>query len=181
MTEPSHIITLEYWEYEIASLVAARRVTANWGKHDAAWYDAKRMEDNRTALLAGTVAEMAVAKALNRYWSPSAWNPGDHDKYRYSHADVGVNIEVRRVRKRDGRAAVRKHQVGKKLVLFVAYPEPPEFTTVEILGWLPYDDAWEVGAPAEYDRTGNTRTVAASDLILWPDERNVSLRSPSPD
>jgi len=172
-------VTLEYWEYEVASLVAARRVTANWNKRDAAWYDASRMEDNRTALLAATVSEMAVAKALNRYWSPTAWNPEDHDKHR-NDPDVGRNIEVRRIRKRDGRAAVRKHQVGKGLVLFVAYPEPPEFQVVEIVGWLPYDKAWEIGASADYDRSGNTRTVACNDLFLWPDTRNA-IQTPSND
>lgn len=180
-SKQDHVVKLECWEYEVASLVAARRVTANWNKQDAGWYDSKRMEDNRTASLAATVAEMAVAKALNRYWSPSAWTPQEHDKYRDSHVDVGHNIEVRRIRKRNGHAAVRKHQVGKGLVLFVAYPEPPEFTEVEIMGWLHYDHAWEIGKPADYDATGRTRTVEVSDLILWPDSRNVSSQTPSLD
>lgn len=156
-------VFLESWEYEVAALVAARRVTANWGKQDAAWYDASRMEDNRTALLASCVSEMAVAKALNRYWSPTAWPADTHDINR-ERPDVGDNIEVRRIRKRTGCAAVRQHQVGKGLVLFVTYPEPPEFTTVEILGWLPYDTAWEIGRPADYDKSGRTRVVNAGDL-----------------
>lgn len=170
-------VELEYWEYEMAAMVAARRFTANWGKSNAGWYDQNRMEDDRTASLAATIAEIAVAKALNRYWSPSAWAAGDHDKFRDSHADVGTNIEVRRVRKRDGNAAVRQHQVGKGMVLFVAYPEPPEFRRVEILGWLPYDEAWHRASPAVYDKSGRTRSVPVSELILWPDSRNVSRQT----
>ena len=66
------------------------------------------------------------------------------------------------------------------LVLFVAYPEPPEFQVVEIVGWLPYDKAWEIGTSADYDRSGNTRTVACNDLFLWPDTRNA-IQTPSND
>lgn len=163
----SSIIEMESWEYETAAIVAARRFTANWGKADAGWYDKNRMEDDRTASFAATIAEMAVAKATNRYWSPTAWPMEDHDKFR-DRPDVGTNIEVRRIRKRDGTAAVRQHQVGKGLVLFVAYPEPPEFRRIEILGWKPYDEAWELGEPASYDKSGRTRTIPVSSLNSWP-------------
>ena len=55
-------IELDPWEYEHALHVGARRFIENWGKADAAHYDKKRMEDNRTALAAASVGELAVAK-----------------------------------------------------------------------------------------------------------------------
>ncbi len=155
------IVTLETWEYEHASQVGARRYTANWGKADAPWYDAERMEDDRTAQVAAAVCELAVAKATNRYWHAHIWHATEHHKYR-DMPDVGRNIEVRRVRTSKA-AAVRKHQVGKGLVLFVAYAIPPEFREVEMLGWMGMDEAWEAGVPSSYDSEG-TRLVSPQHL-----------------
>ncbi len=155
------IVTLETWEYEHASQVGARRYTANWGKADAPWYDAERMEDDRTAQVAAAVCELAVAKATNRYWHAHIWHATEHHKFR-GMPDVGRNIEVRRVRTSKA-AAVRKHQVGKGLVLFVAYAIPPEFREVEMLGWMGMDEAWEAGVPSSYDSEG-TRLVSPQHL-----------------
>ena len=155
------IVSLETWEYEHASLVGARRYTANWGKQDASWYDADRMEDDRTAQVAAAVCELAVAKATNRYWSGHVWPASEHRRRRGT-PDVGRNIEVRRVRTSKA-AAVRKHQVGKGLVLFVAYAIPPEFREVEMLGWMGMDEAWEAGVPSSYDSEG-TRLVSPTHL-----------------
>ena len=104
-------VILEPWEYEHATLVGVRRYTANWGKADAPWYDAERMEDDRTAQVAACVCELAVAKATNRYWSGHVWPASEH-RARRDTPDVGHNIEVRRVRT-SKRAAVRKHQVRR--------------------------------------------------------------------
>ena len=155
------IITLEAWEYEMASLVGARRYTANWGKDNAPWYDAARMEDARTAQVAACVCELAVAKATNRYWSGHAWAPVEHRRRRDT-PDVGHNIEVRRVRT-SLNAAVRRHQVGKGLVLFVAQAVPPEFREVQVLGWIDMDEAWEKGVPSSYDSEG-TRLLSPTHL-----------------
>ena len=155
------IVTLETWEYEHASQVGARRYTANWGKADAPWYDAERMEDDRTAQVAAAVCELAVAKATNRYWHGHIWHATEHHKFR-DMPDVGRNIEVRRVRTSKA-AAVRKHQVGKGLVLFVAYAIPPEFREVEMLGWMGMDEAWEAGVPSSYDSEG-TRLLSPTHL-----------------
>ena len=155
------IVTLEPWEYEWASLVGARRYTANWGKQNAPWYDAERMEDDRTAQVAACVCELAVAKAINRYWSGHAWSPVEHRRRRDT-PDVGHNIEVRRVRT-SLHAAVRRHQVGKGLVLFVAQAIPPEFREVQVLGWIDMDEAWEKGVPSSYD-SETTRLISPTHL-----------------
>ncbi len=157
------IIELTPWEYEWASHVGARRFIENWGKGNAAHYDPSRMEDDRTAQVAACVCELAVAKYANRYWSGHVWTAGQHDKHKHM-ADVGTNIEVRRLRTRD-RAAVRRKQLGKGLVLFVAKPHMPELRFVEIYGFLDYDRAWELGVSSDYDPE-NTREVSPEHLRL---------------
>lgn len=143
------IINLEPWEYVHASNVGIARFAANWGKQDAPHYKKELMEDDRTASVAAAICELAVAKATNRFWSGHVWAKEDHKKYK-DVPDVGSNIEVRRIRKGET-VAVRKHQLGKGLVLFAAQPEPPEFTTVDIWGWLNYDAAWDLAEPAHYE------------------------------
>lgn len=155
-------VDLHPWEFEWAMFVAARRSAENWGKRDAPHYKKERMEDERTASAAACVCELAVAKATNRYWSGHVWHKSDHDRYRNDIADVGDNIEVRRVRTSDN-AAVRRHQVGKGLVLFVARPVMPEMASVDILGWIRYDEAWEKGEESKYDPQ-NTRVISPEFL-----------------
>ena len=106
------IIELESWEYEYASTIGIRRYTNNWGKPDAPYYDPTKMEDNRTAQVASAIGELAVAKAINEYWSASIWKGADHKKYK-DLPDVGKNIEVRRVRTQDG-PAVREKDLKKE-------------------------------------------------------------------
>jgi len=65
------IVQLETWEYEYASTIGIRRYTNNWGKPDAPYYNPLKMEDNRTALVAAAIGEIAVAKAINERWSSS--------------------------------------------------------------------------------------------------------------
>ena len=130
-------IELDPWEYEHALHVGARRFIENWGKADAAHYDKKRMEDDRTAQAAACVGELAVAKITNQYWPGHVWHKSDHKVYRHL-PDVGHNIEVRRVRTSTS-AAVRRRQLGMGLVQRVVQPVPPEFRVVDILGWIDYD------------------------------------------
>ena len=154
-------INLEPWEYEHACDVGIRRFTANWSKQDAAHYKAELMEDNRTAQVASAICELAVAKHTNRYWPGHVWHASEHEKYR-DVPDVGRNIEVRRIRTGKS-AAVRSYQCGKGLVLFVVSVVAPEFRTATIHGWLPYDEAWEIGETANY-APHNTRLVHISQL-----------------
>ena len=155
------LIELEPWEYEWASHVGARRFIENWGKRDAAHYDKKRLEDDRTAQVAACVGELAVAKATNQYWSGHVWHKSDHETYKHL-PDVGTNIEVRRIRTSPSRA-VRKRQLGKGLQLFIVRPVPPEFRAVELLGWIDHDEAWELGEPSNYDPEG-TRLIGEEHL-----------------
>ena len=157
------VVDLDPWEYAHACDVGIRRFTANWGRHDAAHYDASRMEDNRTAQVAAAICELAVAKHTNRYWSGHVWHQSEHSKYDML-PDVGRNIEVRRVRTSLS-AAVRKHQLGKGLVLWVARPIAPEFVQVELYGWIRYDEAWKKGKPSSY-APETTRVIDVSMLTL---------------
>jgi hypothetical protein len=154
------LVELETWEYEWASHVGARRYIENWGKRDAPYYDKKRMEDDRTAQVAACVGELAVAKITNQYWSGHVWHQSVHKDYRHI-PDVGHDIEVRRVRTSTS-AAVRERQLGKGLTLFVVKPVAPEFRTVEILGWIDHDEAWEKGEPSGYSE--DTRVIAEEHL-----------------
>ena len=154
-------IDLEPWEYEWANAVGIRRYAENWGKPDAKHYDAFRMEDNRTAQVAATVCELAVAKVTNQYWGGHVWPQGKHKEYK-DLPDVGTNIEVRRIRTSPD-AAVRKKQLGKGLILFVAQPDPPELRSVDILGWIDHDEAWELGKPSSY-APDTTRNIASTLL-----------------
>ena len=154
-------VELDPWEYEHALHVGARRFIENWGKADAAHYDKKRMEDNRTALAAASVGELAVAKVTNQYWPGHVWHKSDHKVYRHL-PDVGHNIEVRRVRTSTS-AAVRRRQLGMGLVLWVVQPVPPEFRVVDLLRWIDYDEAWEKGERSHYDPE-NTRVIGEQFL-----------------
>lgn len=152
-------ITLESWEYEWAAHVGIRRLTANRGKHDAPHYERSRMQDDLRAEIAAACCEIAVAKATNRYWSGSAWTAAEHDANRRRVADVGTNIEVKRVREATNPVAVRKRDVDAGMVLFAAYAHDPDFETITIYGYLPAAEAWERGTPAHYDKSGRTRLV----------------------
>ena len=145
------IVKLETWEYEYASTIGIRRYTNNWGKPDAPYYDPTKMEDNRTALVAAAIGELAVAKAINEYWSATIWKGPDHKKYK-DLPDVGLNIEVRRVRTQDGPAVREKDLKKENLIIFGVVPIPKEFTEVEILGWIPAQEGWDKGIEAKYGR-----------------------------
>ena len=154
-------VDLESWEYEWASHVGARRYIENWDKNDASHYDRNRMQDDRTAQVAACVAELAVAKLTNKYWSGHVWKADKHDQYRHI-ADVGQAIEVRRVRTSTS-AAVRRRQNNLGLVLFVVRVVEPELRSAEILGWISQDTAWELGEESTYD-PDNTRLISEEHL-----------------
>ena len=145
------IVNIDPWEYEWASSVGVKRFIANWKKQDAKHYDPSRMEANRTAQVASALCELAVAKTINQYWAGTAWAESDHDNEKHR-PDVGRNIEVRRVRTKNA-VAVRKKQVGLGLILFAAKAIEPEFQQIEVLGYLEYDKAWDLGEESEFFET----------------------------
>ncbi len=164
LRKDSVIVVLEPWEYEHACDVGIRRYTANWSKADAAHYDSARMEDNRTAQVAAAICELAVAKHTNRYWHGHVWHHTEHHLYR-DMADVGRNIEVRRIRTGPG-PAVRTSDLAKpKWVLWGARAIGPEFRQVELVGWLTVQEAWEYGTPSAY-APDTTKIVDAGRMNL---------------
>ena len=130
------IITLEPWEYETAYTIGIRRFIANWGVADAKHYERDAMEEDRNALPASAICEVAVAKYLCRYWVGGAWHRSEHSKYRKL-PDVGRSIEVRRVRTGDG-VPVRRTDEGK--IVWGARMADAEYRSVELLGFVNADE-----------------------------------------
>lgn len=130
------IVALEPWEYEAAYCVGIRRFVANWEKPDAAHYNRAAMEEDRNAQPASAICEIAVAKYVGKFWVGGVWHKSDHFRYR-SLADVGANIEVRRVRTGNG-VPVRRTDAGK--IVWGARLVDAEFRRVEILGFVVADE-----------------------------------------
>lgn len=148
-TAPAIVIDLQSWEYELAGQVGLARIAANFGRSDAAHYNRERMEDDRTAQHAAAAAEIATARAANRYWTAGgAWSREDHAQFR-NLPDVGKNIEVRRVRD-PGASTFAAGPNDCERVIFACYVEPPEFRRVRVLGWIRGADALALGRDAGY-------------------------------
>lgn len=152
-------VELDSWEHQIAMLVGGRREQANLHKTDARHYDRRRMENNLRASYAAACCEAAVAKATCCYWTMSFWDSGQHQKFRLL-PDVQPNIEVKRIREPDNPLVVRRRELSSNRLIFSAYAYPDWFEVVEVIGWLPAKKAWQLGSPAPYDASGNTRLVA---------------------
>jgi hypothetical protein len=163
-------VELTHWELRWAHHTGLLRDAANVDKGDAAYYDPARMQNNITASLASASCEMAVAKCLDLYWSGSAWDSSEHRKYRHL-ADVGGNIEVRRIREPINPLVVRRRDADKGFIIVAAYAYSPHFQRVDVIGWMEADEAWKVGIPADYDRHG-TRLV---DQSLIKDIRTLEV------
>jgi len=161
-TAPAVVVELRPWEYALAAQVGASRTAANYRKPDAGHYDRGRMEDDRTAQMAAVAAEIATARAMNRYWNAcGAWSASEHSEFR-SLPDVSDNVEVRRVRDPETTTfALGEKDRGR--IVAAAYPEPPEFWTVRVLGWIDADEAISIGRPAGY---GDRVRVPISALSL---------------
>jgi len=133
------IIELAPWEYERCFAVGSGRFTANWGKPDAEHYDRERMQPDAYAQVAAAACECAVARFTNQYWHAGVWHHTEKFKYG-KNADVGHDIEVRRVR--TGNAVmVRTKDVGK--IVWGARIVDEEYRKVEILGFIPADEVIE--------------------------------------
>jgi hypothetical protein len=139
------IIELQTWEYERGFAVGIGRFTANWGTKDAKHYDRSRMEEDRNAQAAAAMCEIAVARYTDRYWHGHVWHRTDHAKHRAA-ADVGNNIEVRRVRTRNA-VAVRRTDAGREV--WAARTADPEYTKIELLGKVRADDVIDTFVPGE--------------------------------
>ena len=154
-------------DWALAHYHGARRVAANKFKKDRASYRNNLNEEDRRANIDAVLCEVAVARhlCLDWDWNMASWPASEHHKHRHR-ADVGTNIEVRRVRQEGNAPSLRPWQVNKGLFLFAAYVMPPEGMNVKILGWRPYDDAWADAKPAAYDKKGSgSRTLNQKHLL----------------
>lgn len=152
------IVTLEPWEYIHAHDIGIKRFVANWNVADKKSYTLGNNQPEIIASPAAAICELAVAKALDRFWGGHVWDNRDHKFYNAKTRDL-QDIEVRRVRERANPFSIWKKDTGKNSIIVVAYPIPEEFRQVEILGWIPADIAWERGTEA-YGR----KTLAQSHL-----------------
>lgn len=157
------VVQLERWEFEWAKHVAMHRTGANLRKRDATHYDQSKLEDDWTADLAGAACELATAKLLNRYWSGSYWSADEHDRYK-EQPDVGRNIEVRRIRNPNYRLQIDKRDADRDRSMVLAYAVPPDYTTVNVIGWGLAKDLYPLGTPLEWDRDGTRRLVDQTHL-----------------
>lgn len=121
------------------------------------------MEDDRTAQHASCAAECATARALDRYWTAGgAWDSQHHRQFR-DLADVGQNIEVRRVREPASTTfAVTNTEADR--VIVACFVEPPELRVVRVLGWIRGTDALSVGVPASKYPNRSRVPIAALSL-----------------
>jgi len=94
------------------------------------------MEEDRKAQAAAALCEIAVARYTNQYWHGHVWHPSDHAKNK-SEPDVGLNIEVRRVRTASA-VAIRRTDAGR--IVWAARMADTEFRSVELLGSVPADE-----------------------------------------
>lgn len=131
-------VTLERYEVNFANEVAKVRTAENSQNHI---YERDDLEPQPIAELNACCGEMAVAKSLNKYWSASGWRKDEHYQYRETVPDVGLNIEVRRVKRPDGRLSFRAHDVSHNRLLFLVYvhkadPSWIAATYVDIIGYI---------------------------------------------
>lgn len=168
------LVTLTPWETEWVTTVGMRRHHNNLHKQDAAHYDPRLMQDNLTASIASAKCELAVAKALGRYWSGSVWDSGQHEQYKHE-PDVAPNIEVRRTRREKGSLPVRQRDVADGRVLVLTYNDE-YLKCVQVLGWIDADTGWSIGEPAHYS-PDTTRLVSPYSLR---NIQEITAWTPSP-
>ena len=156
-------IYLEPFEHNIAVQVGVARYNMRKDSADQSYYDPARMESNFNANIASAVCEMAVAKFTNQYWAGHVWCIEQHRFYS-TMADVGTNIEVRRVRDRNNPVAIRERDVREGRIIYAAYVKAPEYEEVEILGWIDAQQGWEIGTRPSYDKKNDTRVVEIDKL-----------------
>ena len=156
-------IVLRPWEYSLVAQVGAQRAARNHNRGDAAHYDRSRMEDDRTAQHAACAAECATARALNKYWTAGgAWDASEHQQWR-ALADVGTNIEVRRIRDATSTTFAVDNR-DRERVIVACFVEPPELNTVRVLGWVRGADALAAGTTAPKYPTRKRVPITALSL-----------------
>lgn len=149
----------------LARLVADKRNEMNTGRGDAPAYarNSERMEDNTVAMYASTRCELATAKAFNRYWHASWWPAEQHHLHKHE-PDVGVNIEVKRIRSPHNPLLVKEDYVTLDRVIVLAYAHTDPENLVDVIGFIPATTAWDIGLPVDWDNSGLLRQVPQDKL-----------------
>lgn len=119
------IITLTWAEMQLAYLVASQRRIMNMKKQLPGKYGAPEKEGSEELDLIAARGEMAVAKALNLYWSGTV---GD-----YGAVDVGGCVEVRS-RTKDWHSLILHPSDNDDLPFVLAdVSSPPK---IRLAGWM---------------------------------------------
>jgi len=156
-------IFLEPYETEAAIQVGTKRYLMRLDSGDRAYYDRSRMEHDLHANIAACVAEIAVAKHLNQYWGNHWWVTSGHKLYE-SMADVGYDVEVRRIREPKNPLVIRNTDVFRNRTVYVVYVKTPEYTEADIIGSINAKAGWEIGSRPEWDKSNETRVVSLDQL-----------------
>ena len=123
-------------EIQLAHWYGMCRLIANQNSQDKEYYNRSAMVADREAHPAAVLCEMAVAKWLGIYYVPTLWAASAHKDNKHL-ADVGTNIEVRRVRTPQTGPAIRSTDRGKVLVgVYLPDDVADDWGELEILGWL---------------------------------------------
>jgi len=124
-------VTLTPWEYKAAIDNASTRMAVSKGQGTKdisptkrTWYDELQID------VLGSCGEIAVAKVVNQFWSPSV-----NTMHRI--ADVGADIEVRTTTREDGYLIVRENDADDRW-FFLVTGQPPHLT---VRGYLLGGDA----------------------------------------
>ena len=123
-------------EIQLAHWYGMSRLMANQGSQDKGYYNRSAMVADREAHPAAVLCEMAVAKWLSIYYVPTLWAASAHKDNKHL-ADVGTNIEVRRVRNPQTGPAIRSTDRGKVIVgVYLPDDVADDWGELEVLGWV---------------------------------------------
>ena len=135
------VIHMDWAEIQQACVFGMGRQLANAEAADKPYYAREGMLSDREAQPAAVLAEMAVAKMLNVYYSPTLWPASDHPE-RKGDADLCGFVEVRRVRLSDRGPPVRSTDRGRVVVaVYIPDDSRDDWRNPMILGWVAVDPA----------------------------------------
>lgn len=156
-------VFLEDYEIENAVRVGTARYNLRKDSQDRSYYDNNRKQNDLLAMINSAVGECAVAKATNEYWHAGVWCNSKHLLFK-DRPDVGLNIEVRRIREPYNPIPVRKSDVTRGRVVYGVYVKDFEYEEVTIVGYVESEWGWSIGRKPEWDRYDDNRVVDIQHL-----------------